>query len=328
MIKEINILLVEDDTEDAYLIRNYMREGFGGLPITYNLQEATSYAEALEQILKNPYHICLFDYRLGEVSGLDLLREARRQGYGNPVIFLTGQGDTEVAVEAMKAGATDYLAKGRLSAQTLSTAILAALEKQDQEQQKREDEQALMQSIAYDYENLLRQKDMFIDALNLNPQAVILADEHAQVQYINPKAQEILEQVMGQGEFRPLLATLLKAGTQGTREVGRVEYNELTLDIYTVSGTGRMVALLSQRISRDTDFSLLEGMLTPREISVLELLKQGLPNKDIASHLRVSPNTVKRHLDNMYCKLSVSSRTELLAKAYWLLENQAVTKSS
>jgi DNA-binding NarL/FixJ family response regulator len=57
------------------------------------------------------------------------------------------------------------------------------------------------------------------------------------------------------------------------------------------------------------------AMLTPRELEVLELLAQGLTNKAIAAALGVSPRTINFHLDNLYTKLGVASRTEAVVYA-------------
>ena len=50
--------------------------------------------------------------------------------------------------------------------------------------------------------------------------------------------------------------------------------------------------------------------LTPREMDVIQLLAEGLSNKEMAQILSVSPRTINFHLDNIYSKLGVSSRTE------------------
>jgi DNA-binding NarL/FixJ family response regulator len=52
------------------------------------------------------------------------------------------------------------------------------------------------------------------------------------------------------------------------------------------------------------------AQLTPREMEVIQLLAEGLSNKEIAALLFISPRTVNFHLDNIYSKLGVSSRTE------------------
>jgi LuxR family maltose regulon positive regulatory protein len=55
--------------------------------------------------------------------------------------------------------------------------------------------------------------------------------------------------------------------------------------------------------------------LSQRELEVLELINQGLANKEIATRMTVAPATVKAHIRNLYGKLGVSRRTEALARA-------------
>jgi DNA-binding NarL/FixJ family response regulator len=59
----------------------------------------------------------------------------------------------------------------------------------------------------------------------------------------------------------------------------------------------------------------LTESLTPRELEVLQLLAQGLPNKTIALRLAISPNTVKFHINAILGKLDVQSRTEAVIRA-------------
>jgi DNA-binding NarL/FixJ family response regulator len=54
--------------------------------------------------------------------------------------------------------------------------------------------------------------------------------------------------------------------------------------------------------------------LTPREREILELVGEGLRNADVAAALRISPGTVRRHLENAYGKLGVHTRTAAVAR--------------
>lgn len=54
----------------------------------------------------------------------------------------------------------------------------------------------------------------------------------------------------------------------------------------------------------------LRAALTPRETVVLKFLAQGLSNKDIAVNMRLSPSTVKRHVENILRKLQLKNRVE------------------
>ena len=119
------VLLVDDD-EDAYVLTgDLLSEAQGS---SFNLEWVSDFETALEVMSQNRHDICLVDYRLGDHSGLALLREARRKGCEAPVIFLTGSGDREVDVEAMEAGAADYLEKGRIDLPLLERSIRYTLQ--------------------------------------------------------------------------------------------------------------------------------------------------------------------------------------------------------
>jgi diguanylate cyclase (GGDEF)-like protein len=137
--QELKILLVEDDEDDVILIKSFIHSEMNGKKVSIDL--ASSFLEAIACLDKTRYDICLFDYRLGHVNGLDLLRSVRARRITTPVIFLTGQGDEEVAVEAMKAGATDYLIKSKLSADLLCKSIRYVMELQKKEEALREGEE-------------------------------------------------------------------------------------------------------------------------------------------------------------------------------------------
>ncbi|HYV37199.1 MAG TPA: EAL domain-containing protein, partial [Gemmataceae bacterium] len=89
---------------------------------------APSYDEAMAAIAKGQHDVYLVDYRLGEHDGLEILRQARAAGCARPIILLTGQGDGEVDIAAMQAGAADYLVKGQLDSQLLERSIRYSLE--------------------------------------------------------------------------------------------------------------------------------------------------------------------------------------------------------
>ena len=127
----IRVLLVEDDEDDYRLTRELLAEVPG---YRVELDWAPSYEAGLTALARREHDLCLLDYRLGECNGLDLLRRAAAEDYGIPFIVLTGYSAFELDVEAMRAGAADYLLKDRIDAAALERAIRYTLErKRDRE---------------------------------------------------------------------------------------------------------------------------------------------------------------------------------------------------
>ena len=124
--RELRVLIADDDEDDYILTRDLLQRV--GLQ-RVRLDWTPSYESALEAIEQNQHDIYLFDYHLGHSDGLALMREALARGCKAPIILLTGNDDWETDVEAMKAGAADYLVKGHLDARLLERSIRYALER-------------------------------------------------------------------------------------------------------------------------------------------------------------------------------------------------------
>ena len=142
--KTLKILLVEDDQDDAFLIKDLIRESL--TDPAPEIDHSLTFDDALKRFDQNTYDICMVDYRLGEETGVGLLQTVRAKNITTPIIVLTGQGDQEVAVEAMKAGATDYLVKGKLSAETLSNSMRYAIKLHQEAELRKHTEEMLKQS--------------------------------------------------------------------------------------------------------------------------------------------------------------------------------------
>ena len=135
--KPIHILLVDDDEDDYIIVRDLLREAGG---TRFNLEWVDTYERAVEVIEKKKYDLFLFDYRLGERNGLELLRFVLSREIRTPRILLTAQGDHEVDMAALDLGASDYLDKQTLSPDSLERSIRYALERKRAEEALRESE--------------------------------------------------------------------------------------------------------------------------------------------------------------------------------------------
>jgi two-component system, sensor histidine kinase and response regulator len=115
MEETLHILIVDDDEVDRMVVRRALLQS--GLSLV--LTEATTYAQAITLLETNVFDCTFLDYGLPDQNGLNLVQTARRLNIRHPLVVLTGQGDEKIAVDLMKAGATDYLAKSQISATNL-----------------------------------------------------------------------------------------------------------------------------------------------------------------------------------------------------------------
>jgi len=93
----------------------------------YQIDWADSYDEGLKKLLGGGYSACLLDYQLGSRDGLSLIREAMAAGCRVPIIFLTAEKGENIDMQAMEAGALDYLIKGEINPQALERSLRYAL---------------------------------------------------------------------------------------------------------------------------------------------------------------------------------------------------------
>lgn len=122
--KPLRILVVEDDATDFFIICEYIK----GIPNqSFVIDQCVRYNEALELIAARRYDLYFIDYRLGARTGLELLRSALLLGCEEPLILLTGKGNTSIDQEAMEIGAADYLLKSEISSENLERSIRYAL---------------------------------------------------------------------------------------------------------------------------------------------------------------------------------------------------------
>ncbi len=136
MTDSMKILIVEDDEDYALLIKDYLRDKWSSQKLT--LHHAVNFKNALELIETNgTFDLYIFDYLLNHINGIELIQAVRHRGIDSPIIFLTGYGNEEIAVTALKTGATDYISKAKLTPELLHHSVHHALEVCSFERQKK-----------------------------------------------------------------------------------------------------------------------------------------------------------------------------------------------
>ncbi|HYG17103.1 MAG TPA: ATP-binding protein [Bacteroidia bacterium] len=126
--KPYKILVIDDDEGDFFLIKDYL----GDLGDDYIIEWAPSYEKGVELISEQKHHIYLIDHLLGEGTGLDLIVYATYRGCKLPMVLLTGVGNRELDIKALRAGADDFLPKTMLNTEMLERTIRHALQRYDQ----------------------------------------------------------------------------------------------------------------------------------------------------------------------------------------------------
>jgi len=121
------ILLVEDDEDDYILTQAMLNKAMGE---SFELHWASSMRAALQLLQEQELDVMLIDYDLGAHNGLEVIRSAVALGCRVPSILLTGRGSYDIDLEAMRAGAADYIAKSEVTPLLLERAIRYAAERQ------------------------------------------------------------------------------------------------------------------------------------------------------------------------------------------------------
>ena len=123
MRDRIRALIVDDDAEVRSLLTGVLTRG------QMTVVEAASGGEAMEALGRDEFDVVLVDVRLPDHSGLDILRWARGAEVDTEFIVLTGQADVDTAVEAMRLGAYDFVAKPWKTVELLEVVRKAAEKK-------------------------------------------------------------------------------------------------------------------------------------------------------------------------------------------------------
>src|SRR5213596_3300658 len=123
------MLLIVDDEKPT-------REGLrAALEDRYDVYIAEDAASAAELLERESFDVLLTDFRLPNEDGMKLIARAKSLSKPPVCILMTAYGSEELAVQAMKSGADDYIAKGRLQIDELEMRIARALKQQKLEQE-------------------------------------------------------------------------------------------------------------------------------------------------------------------------------------------------
>jgi PAS domain S-box-containing protein len=127
-------LLVEDNAADVRMLRELLKEFPAG---TFELQHVDRLDLALERLQSEIFDVVLLDLCLPDSWGVETLTITHKIASGLPIVVLTGLDDEQFALEVVRAGAQDYLVKGRFDSQLLARTIRYAVKRKQAEEEVR-----------------------------------------------------------------------------------------------------------------------------------------------------------------------------------------------
>jgi DNA-binding NarL/FixJ family response regulator len=131
--QRLNVLIIEDNPGDVYLIRKMLT---AIAPSAFTLETADRLAQGLARLAVPGVDVVLLDLSLPDSCGLEMFTQARAQAPQIPIVVLSGSDDESLAIQAVHAGAQDYLVKGQVDHNLLARALRYAVERGRVEQER------------------------------------------------------------------------------------------------------------------------------------------------------------------------------------------------
>lgn len=292
MKPELKILLIEDDEDDFVMTRDMLAEVERQ---SYKLKWVADFDGGIDALSSDNFDVCLIDYRLGEHTGLEFLREAIANGCQSPLILLTGMFSHEADSEAMKSGAADYLVKQQMTPLLLDRAIHHALERKQSEDELRslnetlaEQNKSMSESRRKAFEHMAQAEEAKSETERINKELEISIDR------ANMMAEEALTANKAKSEFLANMSHEIRTPLNAV--IGFTDLlasEELTAEqnsyVEIVCEAGKSLLSLINDI---LDFSKIEAGKLKTELSYYSL-NEFLDN--IESLMR--PNAEKKELD-------------------------------
>ena len=290
-----DVVLIVDDVPDNLAVLHDALDEAG-----YEVRVATNGEAALASVAQALPDVVLLDAVMPGLDGFEVARrlKADARSAAVPIIFMTGLTETEHVVAAFAAGGCDYVTKPIRAREVI--ARIAA------------------------HTHTAREQQMARNALDAFGQATLVVRlPDGRLVWQTALAREILGQRLGgDGVHAPaeVLAWLQREAGQERSPPPELEMTaggkRLRFIRHEATGDNEWLVVLREADDAGTVGALVQAFgLTQREAEVLVWLCKGKTNKDIGEILGASPATVKKHLEHVYEKLGVETRTAAASAA-------------
>ncbi|MCB0211030.1 MAG: response regulator [Anaerolineae bacterium] len=173
----IKVLLVEDDPNDVQFIQMALAGiDFGQI----DCRAVNELSKAVQLLNQEAFDLILLDLSLNDAWGLDTIIQLNAQAVDIPVVILTGNDDENIALEAVKLGAQDYLVKGQVSDAVIVRTIRHAIERHH-----------LLKDLEKQITALLHSEVRFHKMIEHNADAIVIIDHNNTIRFVNPAAENL-----------------------------------------------------------------------------------------------------------------------------------------
>lgn len=284
------VLIVDDVPENLSMLHDALDES------GYAVLVATDGESALKSARQSLPSIILLDALMPGMDGFEVCRRLKSDltTQNIPVVFMTGLTDSEHVVLAFEAGGSDYVAKP-----VRPSEVLARI------------------ATHVHSSRLMSQARSALDAYGRATISVTLENER--VDWQTPLARTLMHKYRvteDESAMMNFLSWLKKASDD-------MKDGKPAISLGMVQGASRLVLTLFERtadheclvvLHEESDSAQIEALmkslkLTQRESEVLYWLIKGKTNRDIADILGIMPRTVNKHLEHVFLKLNVETRT-------------------
>ena len=305
------VLVVDDHPDTLQLLIDALEDA--GVTVLI----ATDGKRALEQVEHLLPDVILLDAVMPGMDGFETCRALKFGVAADvPVIFMTGLEDTEHIVRGLEAGGIDYLTKP-IAPDELLARMRVHLARAREAQGAR-------------------------TALDMSGRTMLAADAHGNVKWATPQAQQILAKLasniadhgasaVGDVELPPQVRAWMARNASNVTP-------SLSQNIVVATHNLRIRFRLLSRVADDEILLVIQQAepaeieragtrklqsrlgLTSREAEVLYWLSKGKSNRDIADILGISYRTVDKHLEHLFTKIGVESRSSAVAASVRILD--------
>ena len=308
-----DVVLIVDDVPDNLSVLHDALDESG-----YTVLIATSGEAALQRALQAVPDIVLLDAMMPGMDGFEVARQlkGRPETAHIPIIFMTGLTETEHLVAALQAGGVDYVTKPIKPKEVMARMGVHLQGARRARQEARQAGQARNALDAFGYASMTVR-------MHAN------GKDDGKLVWQTPLARELMMRYYGTAAPQtpgPVLDWLRRHLLDAERQIEPPRLvieqgpRRLTLRLHQQtegSDSGNDWLIVMREISDDAvvEALSLSFKLTAREAEVLYWVVKGKVNRDIGDILGASPATVKKHLERVYAKLGVETRTAAAGRA-------------